>query len=195
MKVPYAREEVEVPQGVKVDVERVGPYDYRVVVQGPLGRIEKVYRNIPVVIRVEDGRVVFEVFNARKREYAMLGLFKGLFRNLFLGVTRGWRYRVKVIYTHFPMIVKVERNNVVIENFLGRKSKIVVPIPEGVKVQVMGREDVIVEGVDRDVVSRFAWELEAATELRGEERPSPHGREGGLGVVDGLYVYAVEHVK
>jgi large subunit ribosomal protein L6 len=32
-------------------------------------------------------------------------------------------------------------------------------------------------------------------ELRGDERPSPHGREGGLGVVDGIYVVGYEHVK
>ena len=78
---------------------------------------------------------------------------------------------------------------------MGRKSKIVLEIPKGVKVEVKGKEDIVVEGIDRELVSQFAAAIQAATELRGEEKPSPHGREGGLGVVDGIYVVGYEHVK
>ncbi|MEM1807051.1 MAG: 50S ribosomal protein L6, partial [Pyrobaculum sp.] len=119
----------------------------------------------------------------------------GILRNMFLGVTKGWRYKLKVIYTHFPMLIKVQGSQLIIENFLGRKSKIVLEIPKGVKVEVKGKEDIIIEGIDRDLVSRFAAAVQQATELRGDERPSPHGREGGLGVVDGIYVVGYEHIK
>ncbi|MEM0468153.1 MAG: 50S ribosomal protein L6, partial [Pyrobaculum sp.] len=90
---------------------------------------------------------------------------------------------------------KVQGSQLIIENFLGRKSKIVLEIPKGVKVEVKGKEDIIIEGIDRDLVSRFAAAVQQATELRGDERPSPHGREGGLGVVDGIYVVGYEHIK
>ncbi|MEM3996211.1 MAG: 50S ribosomal protein L6 [Pyrobaculum sp.] len=195
MQVVYAVEEVEVPDGVKVSVERTGPFDYVVRVRGPLGELAREFKNTPVVMSVRDGKVVMEVFNARKREYAILGVYRGILRNMCLGVTRGWRYKLKVIYTHFPMLVKVQGGQLVIENFLGRKSKIVLDIPKGVKVEVKGKEDIVVEGVDRDLVSQFAARIQQATELRGDERPSPHGREGGLGVVDGIYVVGYEHVK
>lgn len=195
MRVVYDVELLEVPSGVKVDIAKTGPFDYVVTVRGPLGEIKKEFRNTPVVMRVEDGKVVFEVFNARKREYAILGTYKGLLKNMMLGVTKGWRYKLKVIYTHFPMLVKVQGNQLVIENFLGRKSKIVLEIPKGVKVEVKGKEDIVVEGIDRDVVSQFAAAIQSATELRGDEKPSPHGREGGLGIVDGIYVVGFEHIK
>ncbi len=195
MRVIYSAVDLEIPNGVKVDIEKTDVFSYVVRVRGPLGEVVREFRNTPVAMSVEGGRVVFEVFNARKREYAMLNTYKSLFRNMFLGVARGWRYKLKVIYTHFPMLVKVQGGQLVIENFLGRKSKIVLDIPRGVKVEVKGKEDIVVEGVDRDLVSQFAAAVQAATELRGDERPSPHGREGGLGVVDGIYVAGYEHIK
>ncbi|MCC6019958.1 MAG: 50S ribosomal protein L6 [Thermoproteaceae archaeon] len=195
MRVPYAREEVEIPSGVIASVERVGPFDYRVRVRGPLGELVKEFRNTPVLISVADGKVVLEVYNARKREYALLGTYKGLIKNMVLGVTRGWRYKLKVIYTHFPMLVKLQGRQLVIENFLGRKSKIALDVPDGVRVEVRGKEDVVVEGIDRELVSQFAASIQQAVELRGDERPCPHGREGGLGVIDGIYIVGCEHIK
>jgi len=195
MRVVYVAEEVEVPENVKVSIEKTGPFDYVVRVKGPLGEIVKEFRNTPVVMTLQDGKILLEVFDARKREYAILGTYKGLFKNMFLGVTKGWRYKLKVIYTHFPMLVKVQGNQLTVENFLGRKSKIALEIPKGVKVEVKGKEDIVVEGIDRDVVSQFAASIQSAVELRGDERPSPHGREGGLGVVDGIYVVGYEHIK
>ncbi|MGC9050172.1 50S ribosomal protein L6 [Pyrobaculum sp.] len=195
MRVAYSVEEVEVPKGVSVAIEKTGPFDYLVKVKGPLGEVVKEFRNTPVVMNLQDGRIVLEVFNARKRDYSIIGTYKGILKNMFLGVTKGWRYKLKVIYTHFPMLVKVQGNQLIIENFLGRKSKIVLEIPKGVKVEVKGKEDLIVEGIDRELVSRFAAAIQAATELHGDERPSPHGREGGLGVVDGIYVVGHEHIK
>ncbi|MFP3168034.1 MAG: 50S ribosomal protein L6 [Thermoproteus sp.] len=195
MRVPYAREELEIPQGVSATVEKIGLFDYRVVVKGPLGSVERVYRNVPVSISMSEGKIVLEVFGARKREYAILGAIKGELKNAFTGVSRGWRYKLKIIYTHFPMLVKVQGNQLTIENFLGRKSKMALEIPKAVKVQLQGKEDIIVEGIDRDVVSQFAANIQRATELHGDEKPAPHGREGGLGVVDGIYVYGVEHIK
>ncbi len=194
MRVVYEARELEVPPQVKVRVERIGDFDYRVEAEGPLGKAYKELRNTPVNIEVRDGRLVFWVYNARKREYAQLRTVESTVRNLITGVLRGWRYRLKVIYTHFPMLVKVEGGRLVIENFLGRKSKIHVEIPPGVKVQVAGKEDIVVEGIDRELVSQTAARIREATTLRGDEKPSPHGREGGIGVVDGIYPYAVEHI-
>ncbi|MFN3804709.1 MAG: 50S ribosomal protein L6 [Pyrobaculum sp.] len=195
MHLPYGVEVVEIPQGVKVDVQRTDAFSYVIRVKGPLGEIAKEFKNTPVVINLQDGKILLEVFSARKKEYAMLGAYRGILKNMFLGVTRGWRYKLKVIYTHFPMLVKIQGGQLVIENLLGRKSKIVLNIPKGVKVEVRGKEDVVVEGIDRDVVSQFAAAIQQATELRGDERPSQHGREGGLGVIDGIYVAGYEHVK
>jgi large subunit ribosomal protein L6 len=186
---PYVFRSVEVPDGVKVEVS-----GSRVVVKGPLGALERDFGNLPIIIRLSDGSVIIETYMAGRREKALVGTVAGHIRNMILGVTRGWRYKLKIVYSHFPISVKVQGNQLVIENFLGRRSKIILDIPRGVKVSVT-KDDIIVEGIDREVVAQFAANIEEATTLRGDERVSPHGREGGPGVLDGIYVYAVEHMK
>jgi len=186
---PYVFRSVEVPDGVKVEVS-----GSRVVVKGPLGSLERDFGNLPIIIRLGDGSVIIESYMAGREERAVVGTVAGHIRNMILGVTRGWRYKLKIVFSHFPMNVKVQGNQLVIENFMGRRSKIVLEIPKGIKVSAT-KDDVVVEGIDRELVSQFAARIEEATTLRGEERISPHGREGGPGVLDGIYVYAVEHMK
>jgi len=195
VRTVYLFDYVEVPDGVDVEVEKTGPYDYRVIVKGPLGSVIKEFKNTPVKLSLEDKRVVLEVYNAKKREYSLVGTYKGILKNAILGVTRGWRYKMKIIYTHFPMLVKIQENTLIVENFLGRKSKIYIRIPQGVRVQVVGKEDLVIEGVDRDLLGNFAATIEESVRLKGDEKPSPHGREGGLGVVDGIYLAGIEHIK
>ena len=189
MRIPYLTREVEIPNNVKVEVNGT-----KVRVSGPLGTIEKDFGNIPIIIKTDTNKVIVETWFAGRREKALLGTVAAHIRNMILGVTKGWRYKLKIVYSHFPMNVKVEKDKLVIENFMGRKSKIYVDIPKGVKVQVT-KDDIIVEGIDIDIVSQFAANIELATTLRGDERPCPHGREGGPGVLDGIYVYAIEHIK
>ncbi|WP_054841897.1 50S ribosomal protein L6 [Vulcanisaeta distributa] len=187
---PYVFEEVEVPEGVKVDVN-----GSRVIVKGPLGTLERDFGNIPVIIRSSDGSIIVESYFVGRSEKAVVGTVAGHIRNMILGVTRGgWRYKLKIVFSHFPMNAKVQGNQLVIENFMGRRSKIILNIPKGVKVSTT-KDDIVVEGIDKEIVSQFAANIELATTLRGDERISPHGREGGPGVLDGIYVYAVEHMK
>jgi large subunit ribosomal protein L6 len=83
---------------------------------------------------------------------------------------------------------------VVIENFLGRRGKVTARILPGVKVRV-DKDDVIVEGVDKEAVAQTAANIHQATRLRGKQHMCPHGREGGPGILDGIYLYAVEHMR
>ena len=188
----YVRQEVEVPQGVKVSVT-----GKRVRVEGPLGVVEKDLSHAKdIQITCEDGKIVLEAFNADKKTYATIGTIASIARNMIVGVEKGYRYKMKVVYAHFPMNVKVDEKNglVVIENFLGRRGKVTTRVLPGVKVRV-DKDDVIVEGVDKEAVAQTAANIHQATRLRGKQHMCPHGREGGPGILDGIYLYAVEHMR
>ncbi|MEM4412033.1 MAG: 50S ribosomal protein L6, partial [Thermofilum sp.] len=91
--------------------------------------------------------------------------------------------------------VKVENNRVVIENFLGERGKRYTTVLPGVKVKVE-KEEIIVEGVDKDAVAQTAANIHLSTHLTGDRARSPHGREGsGPGILDGIYLYAVESIR
>lgn len=179
-------ERVNVPENVKVIVN-----GYKVRVAGPKGELEKDFSHVGtknVLIYMDGDEVVVEVCHGRKRECALARTIATHIRNMIIGVTKGFRYKMKIVYAHFPMSVKVEGDKVVIENFLGQKTKKYAKIVGDVKVRVE-KDDVIIEGIDIEAVGQTAANIHLATHLRGSLKLCPHGRDGGPGVLDGIYLY------
>ncbi len=189
-KDAYIRLEVPIPEDVELEIE-----EKRICVKGPLGQLEKDFSYAKKVnIFKEDNRVVLETYFARKRDRALIGMLAGKIKNMIEGVQRGYRYRMHIVYAHFPMNLKVSENEVLIENFLGRRDTIRVKILKGVTVKV-AKGEVIVEGLDKEAVGQTAANLHQAAKLRGKRKLSPHGRAGGPGVLDGIYLYKIEHLR
>ncbi len=170
--------EVEIPEGVSVEVRGL-----TVVVKGPKGVVERDFSHARgVLLRVEDRRVLVESFFPKARQLALVGSIASHVKNMILGVTRGFRYKLKVVYVHYPINVKVEKNRILITNFLGEKNVRVVEIPQGVKVTVSG-QDIVIEGVDKELISHLAARIEEVTRVRGKDRRK---------FMDGIYIYASE---
>lgn len=167
--------EVLVPEGVNVYMR-----DGKLVAKGPMGECAKDFSRIPVELRLEDGKVVIKPLLKKRRGYAVLKTSASHVRNLLLGVLRGYVYKLKIAYAHFPLSVKVKGGEVVIENFLGerapRRARIVGSLT---KVRVEG-DDVIVEGPCLEEVSQTAANIELATKIK-EKDPRVF--------LDGVYVY------
>jgi len=174
----YEFKEVEIPEGVSVEVRGM-----TVKVKGPKGVLEKDFSHARgVILRVENNKVIVESYFPKARQAALVGTIAAHVRNMILGVTRGFRYKLKIIYVHFPINVKVEKNRIVISNFLGEKNVRVVEIPPGVKVTVSG-QDIIVEGIDKELVSHVAARIEEVTKVKDKDRRK---------FMDGIYIYASE---
>ncbi len=176
VKIPYVSEEVEIPGNVEVEVNGM-----KVRVKGPKGELERDFSHARgVMIRQDEGKIVVEAFFANRRKKALVGSIASHIENMITGVTKGFRYKLKIIYSHFPISVKVEGDKVVIEKLLGerapRYARIVSP---RVKVSVKG-EDVIVEGIDIEEVGQTAANIERAAWISGFDRRV---------FVDGIYIY------
>jgi large subunit ribosomal protein L6 len=81
------------------------------------------------------------------------------------GVTKGVLYELKIVYSHFPMNVKVAGDSVVIDNFLGEKSPRRAEVLKDVSVEVKG-QDVKVSGLDINAVSQTAANIEQTTRIK-----------------------------
>jgi len=192
-RIVYLREEVEVPEGVEIKID-----GKRVRVKGKLGEVEKDFSHAKrILLSLEDRKVVVETYFADKKTSALVKTIASKIKNMIVGVQKGYRYKMRVVYAHFPMEISVnkDRGIVVIKNFLGRKKPIIARIIPGADVKVQGKKEVIVEGIDIDAVGQTAANIHLAARLRGDERLCPHGREGGPGVLDGIYIYAKEHIE
>ncbi len=89
------------------------------------------------------------------------------------GVDIGFTYRLKAVYSHFPMTIKIEGNQMSITNLFGEKVPRIAPLPwspDDVKVEVKNKVDVIVSGVDIEKVGQTAANIERACRIRKRDR-------------------------
>ena len=165
---------VQVPEGVTVRLNR-----HMLIVEGPQGRAIKSFRKIPVGLGVGDGVVSLKAAGNRKRDYAILNASRSLIRNLCQGVVEGYTIKMKIVYAHFPVTVKVQGDRVLIENFQGERAPRVARIQGAVKVDPRG-DDVHVTGHVLTDVSQTAANIQQKTRIKNKDHRV---------FLDGIYVY------
>ena len=84
------------------------------------------------------------------------------------GVTIGYLYSLKVVYSHFPIQLKMQGEKLEIMNFLGEKFPRTARILPGTTVKV-GTDEVIVTGIDKELVGSTASNIEKATRIRDRD--------------------------
>ncbi len=165
---------VEIPDGVEVKVE-----GKVVTVSGEKGTITRNFSRAPLSIRKEDKSIKVRTEWPRKKEAATVGTVTSHIRNMITGVTVGFTYKLKIVFSHFPIAVKVEGEKILIENFTGERSARLAKIAGDVKVSVQP-EDVIVQGTNLEDVSQTAANIEQATKVKAKDPRV---------FLDGIYVY------
>ena len=98
---------------------------------------------------------------------------------MITGVTKGYSYKLKIVFSHFPITVKVQNKSVLIENFTGERRARSVKILGDVKVKI-DPEDIIITGSNLEQVSQTAANIEQSTRVRNKDPRV---------FLDGIYVY------
>jgi len=150
---------VEIPPGVDVTLE-----GGVLTVSGPKGKLVRDMRFPQIDLKIEDGEIVVSTASDKKRILAMTGTLEAHAKNMFRGVTEGYEYRMKVVYSHFPIQLKLQGNRLEINNFLGEKQPRVAKIIEGVTVKI-GNDEVTLTGIDKEKVGNTAANIEHATRI------------------------------
>lgn len=148
-------------------------------VNGPLGLIKKDFSKVRVFIEMPDKEIKLKSYSDKRGDLAVLGTASSHIKNLFNGVTKGYKYKLKIVSAHFPISVKVKGSNILIENFYGEKAPRVAKIVGSCKVSVEG-DDVIVQGSSKDNVGQTAANIEAATTVKRKDQRV---------FLDGVYIY------
>ena len=153
--------QVEIPEGVAVSVD-----GNTVTVKGPKGELSRRLSYPEIEIKSENSVLVVNSRVDRKRHRAMVGTLAAHISNMVAGVTKGYEYRMKVVYSHFPIQLKAASGELIINNFLGeRKSRSARVLP-GAKVEI-GKDEVVVTGIDKEQVGQTMANIEQATRVRG----------------------------
>lgn len=153
--------QIEIPEGVDVSVE-----GSQVTVNGPKGNLSRKLSYPEIEIKKEDSYLVVNSKLDRKQQRAMVGTLAAHASNMIAGVTRGFEYKMKVVYSHFPIQLKAASGELVISNFLGERKSRSAKILDGVKVDVL-KDEVVVTGIDKENVGQTMANIEQATRVRG----------------------------
>jgi len=156
---------VEIPEGVEVDVEGNDVEGYTITAKGPKGENTRKLKFRGIIIEKKDSKILVYSKEDKTRMKAMVGTFASHIRNLLKGVNEGFEYRLKVVYAHFPVKLRVEGDEVVIENFLGEKHPRRSKIVGRTQVRIEG-SDIIVSGIDKEECGQTAANLEQTTRIK-----------------------------
>lgn len=154
---------VAIPEGVNVSLE-----GSVLKIKGPKGDLSRDMWYPGIEIRVEGNAAFFKTESKKKAITSMVGTLAAHCSNMCTGVSNGFQYSLKVVYSHFPIQLKVQGEVFEIVNFLGEKFPRRAKILKGTNVKV-GNDEVIVTGIDKEVVGATASNIERATRIRDRD--------------------------
>jgi len=174
--VELAERKLAIPEGVQIEVQ-----GRTVKVTGPKGTLQEDFAHLPVQFALE-GQII-RVYStwARKREVALVGTALAHVRNMIRGVTSGFTFKLKIVYAHFPVTVKVneKEKKLTIDNFTGEKTARVVKIVGSAKVK-LASDEIHVQGINLNDVSQTAANIQYATKIPDKDQRV---------FLDGIYIF------
>ena len=157
-----AKEPVKLPNGVKADIT-----DGRIVVSGPKGSLDLA---IPKSINLELGADAIKVKAeaATQKDKALSGTIRALVQNLVTGVEAGFEYKLEIVGVGYRAQVQGKKLNL----SLGFSHPIEFSIPEGVAIETPSQTEVIVKGINKQLVGQVA------ADIRAFRPPEPYKGKG-----------------
>ncbi len=174
MRLPEVSRTIQVPDDVTLNV-----VDKTITVKGAKGNLTRDFSYATVAIEGQDKTVRVSAKWPRKKETALVGTIYSHINNMITGVTKGYTYKMKIVFSHFPISVKLQGKNVLIENFTGERRPRSVKILGDVKVKIEP-DDIILQGANLEDVSQTAANIEQSTKVR---------RKDPRVFLDGIYTY------
>ncbi len=153
---------VSVPKGVDVTLT-----PGRISVKGPLGTLSQSLS--PAVEVTRDGeQIVFKALDETIQTNAMSGTLRALVANMVLGVTKGYERKLQLVGVGFRAQAQGDKLNLT----LGFSHPVVHQMPKGIKVETPAQTEIVIKGIDKQVVGQVA------AEVRGYRPPEPYKGKG-----------------
>jgi large subunit ribosomal protein L6 len=156
------RKPIPIPEGVEIDVKPGA-----VTVKGPKGELsQSLSRDMKV--SVEDGTLTVERPTDRSEHRALHGLSRSLIANMVEGVTDGFERRLEIQGVGYRANLKGKS----LEMALGFSHPVTIEAPEGIEFEVPQPTEVVVRGIDKQLVG------ETAARVRKARPPEPYKGKG-----------------
>jgi len=153
---------ITVPSGVEVNISAQS-----ISVKGSRGTLS---RPVSSNVKVEkDGaQIKFAVADSSREANAMSGTLRALVANMVEGVTKGFERKLTLVGVGYRAQAAGDKLNLT----LGFSHPVVHPMPKGVKVETPSQTEIVISGIDKQLVGQVA------AEVRAYRPPEPYKGKG-----------------
>jgi large subunit ribosomal protein L6 len=157
-----AKYPVALPKGVEVTLSGA-----EISVKGPLGTLKQ--NVLPAVTIEKDGdKLEFRAVEGKPEANAMSGTMRALVANMVNGVTKGFEKKLALVGVGY----KAQAQGAKLNLSLGFSHPVVHDMPNGIKVETPTQTEIIIKGIDRQLVGQVA------AEVRAYRSPEPYKGKG-----------------
>jgi len=157
-----AKQPIEVPKGVEITID-----GQTVSAKGPKGQRSVVLHD-DVSVSQDDAVLGVASRGQTQGAIAMAGTMRALVNNLVLGVSTGFDKKLELRGVGYRAQAQGQSLNLT----LGFSHPVVHKVPEGITVQTPSQTEVIVSGIDKQVVGQVA------ADIRAYRPPEPYKGKG-----------------
>jgi large subunit ribosomal protein L6 len=153
---------VSIPGGVEVNIAAS-----QVAIKGPLGTLTQ--RVVPQLeVKREGDKVLIVTKDQSTAANAMSGTMRALVNNMVRGVTKGFEKRLALVGVGYRAQAQGDKLNLTV----GYSHPVVHQMPKGIKVETPSQTDIVIKGIDRQLVGQVA------AEVRAYRPPEPYKGKG-----------------
>jgi large subunit ribosomal protein L6 len=157
-----AKNPIVVPKGVEVSLS-----PEQIAVKGGLGRLNRPLNPL-VKVEFESGALTFAPSDESREAHALSGTFRALVAGMVAGVDKGFEKKLTLVGVGYKAQVQGAKLNLA----LGFSHPVVRDMPEGIKVETPTPTEIVLKGVDKQLVGQVA------ADIRAIRPPEPYKGKG-----------------
>jgi len=157
-----AKYPVPLPKGVEVNFA-----GDQISVKGPLGTVARA-TDPNVEVKKDGEQIVFKALGNSNHANAMSGTVRALVANMVTGVTKGFEKKLALVGVGYRAQAQGDKLNLT----LGFSHPVVHQMPKGIKVVTPTQTEIVISGVDKQLVGQVA------AEVRAHRSPEPYKGKG-----------------
>jgi len=157
-----AKAPISVPKGIAVEIS-----GQEVKVEGGKGKLSwSVHPKVRVTR--DNGELKVDPVEETKESWALAGTTRALINNMVIGCGDGFERKLTLVGVGY----RAQAKDKVLNLSLGFSHPIDYPLPEGIRITTPSPTEIVVSGVDKQLVGQVA------SEIRGFRPPEPYKGKG-----------------
>ena len=157
-----ANNPVSIPKGVEITLS-----GQEVTVKGSKGNLAMTLHDL-VGISQEEDRLQLKAVEVSKKSVALAGTFRSLVNNMVVGVSSGFQKELQLQGVGYRAQAQGKKLNL----SLGFSHPVVYEVPEGIDIETPTQTQVIVKGIDKQLVGQVS------ADIRAFRPPEPYEGKG-----------------